>query len=105
MVSDYESSISRMKLGHLIISNLHNINTWIPGLFLPSSGQMLAAMGRRVVLCCVLVVLGFALTCSAATLYIVGDSSGWDISTNLDTWANGKNFTVGDVLCKFVSFV
>lgn len=40
------------------------------------------------------------LTCSAATLYTVGDNSGWDISTNLDTWANDKTFLVGDVLCK-----
>lgn len=39
-------------------------------------------------------------TCSAATLYTVGDTSGWDISTNLDTWANDKTFLVGDVLCK-----
>ncbi|OAY48088.1 stellacyanin [Manihot esculenta] len=44
-----------------------------------------------------LVILCFALT-SAATNYIVGDSSGWDISTDLDTWAQGKNFVVGDVL-------
>ena len=55
------------------------------------------------VLGCVLVVLGFALTCSAATFYTVGDSSGWDISTDLDTWAKDKKFIVGDVLCKFAS--
>ncbi|KAF2321339.1 hypothetical protein GH714_040408 [Hevea brasiliensis] len=44
-----------------------------------------------------LVILCFVLT-SAATTYIVGDNSGWDISTDLDTWAQGKNFVVGDVL-------
>ncbi|KAG5607751.1 hypothetical protein H5410_029243 [Solanum commersonii] len=32
------------------------------------------------------------------TNYIVGDSSGWDISTDLDTWLVGKKFMVGDVL-------
>lgn len=60
-------------------------------------------MEKGVVLGCVLVVLGFALTCSAATYYTVGDSSGWDISTDLDTWAKDKKFIVGDVLCKFAS--
>ncbi|KAJ9678710.1 hypothetical protein PVL29_020791 [Vitis rotundifolia] len=55
-------------------------------------------MGKGVVLSCVLVVLGLALTCSVATVYTVGDSSGWDISTNLDTWVADKKFIVGDVL-------
>ncbi|WVY98433.1 hypothetical protein V8G54_030584 [Vigna mungo] len=36
-------------------------------------------------------------TCSATT-YTVGDSSGWDISTNIDTWIADKKFKVGDVL-------
>ena len=62
---------------------------------------ILSGMGKGIVLGCVLVVLGFALTCSAATLYIVGDNAGWDISTDLDTWAQDKKFVVGDVLCKF----
>ncbi|KAK7356507.1 hypothetical protein VNO80_15780 [Phaseolus coccineus] len=35
--------------------------------------------------------------CSATT-YTVGDSSGWDISTNLDTWIADKMFKVGDAL-------
>ncbi|ERN01118.1 stellacyanin [Amborella trichopoda] len=34
----------------------------------------------------------------AATTYTVGDSSGWDVSTNLDSWAVGKTFIVGDIL-------
>ncbi|EEF51625.1 mavicyanin [Ricinus communis] len=38
-----------------------------------------------------------ALTC-AATTYMVGDTSGWDISTDLPTWAHDKQFLVGDVL-------
>ncbi|KAK9075387.1 hypothetical protein SSX86_003710 [Deinandra increscens subsp. villosa] len=44
-----------------------------------------------------LIAFGFATTSDANT-YIVGDSSGWDISTNLDTWEQGKKFVVGDVL-------
>ncbi|KAJ7974853.1 Blue copper protein [Quillaja saponaria] len=39
----------------------------------------------------------FITTCNATT-YTVGDTSGWDISTNLDAWTNDKKFTVGDVL-------
>ncbi|XP_059461661.1 stellacyanin [Corylus avellana] len=45
----------------------------------------------------VLLILSLALTC-AATTYVVGGNSGWDISTDLDTWATGKTFFVGDVL-------
>ncbi|GLT83931.1 hypothetical protein SLE2022_021940 [Rubroshorea leprosula] len=35
---------------------------------------------------------------SNATTYTVGDTSGWDISTSLDSWTTGKIFKVGDVL-------
>ncbi|KAL1196812.1 Uclacyanin 1 [Cardamine amara subsp. amara] len=35
--------------------------------------------------------------CNAAT-YFVGDTSGWDISSDLDSWTLGKRFSVGDVL-------
>ncbi|KAM1368288.1 hypothetical protein PS1_001636 [Malus domestica] len=49
------------------------------------------------ILVCVLLVLGFALT-SSATVYTVGDTSGWDISTNLNSWPNDKKFKVGDAL-------
>ncbi|CAJ1976582.1 unnamed protein product [Sphenostylis stenocarpa] len=34
----------------------------------------------------------------SATIYTVGDSSGWDISTNFDTWIADKKFKVGDAL-------
>lgn len=54
----------------------------------------------KLVLVYSLVVLGLAITCNAAT-YMVGDNSGWDISTDLDTWAQGKKFVVGDLLCKY----
>ncbi|KAB2598460.1 mavicyanin-like [Pyrus ussuriensis x Pyrus communis] len=49
------------------------------------------------ILVCVLLVLGFALT-SSATVYTVGDTSGWDISTDLNSWSNNKTFKVGDAL-------
>ncbi|XP_057471390.1 stellacyanin-like [Actinidia eriantha] len=48
-------------------------------------------------LVCVLAIFGLALTCKA-TVYTVGDNSGWDISTDLDTWAMDKRFVVGDML-------
>ncbi|XP_042503519.1 blue copper protein-like [Macadamia integrifolia] len=37
------------------------------------------------------------LTCSA-TLYTVGDTSGWDVSTDLNSWVKNKTFNVGDSL-------
>ncbi|MCL7049342.1 hypothetical protein MKW94_023665 [Papaver nudicaule] len=44
-------------------------------------------------------VFGLAvITCEAATTYTVGDISGWDISTDLDSWVQDKTFAVGDVL-------
>lgn len=42
-------------------------------------------------------ILGFSSTCTATT-YMVGDNSGWDISTDLSSWTAGKQFHVGDVL-------
>lgn len=45
-----------------------------------------------------MIIAGFALRSCTATTYIVGDSSGWDISTDLDTWSQGKRFFVGDLL-------
>ncbi|XP_058086157.1 stellacyanin-like [Magnolia sinica] len=44
-----------------------------------------------------LIGLGLVLTCTA-TVYPVGDTAGWEISTDFDSWAKGKNFKVGDVL-------
>ncbi|MCD9639129.1 hypothetical protein HAX54_023483 [Datura stramonium] len=46
----------------------------------------------------VVLILSLIICSSSATNYIVGDSSGWDISTDLDTWLVGKRFKVGDVL-------
>lgn len=56
------------------------------------------------ILVCVLLVLGFALT-SSATVYTVGDTSGWDISTDLNSWSNNKTFKVGDALCKYTYII
>ncbi|XP_010693462.2 stellacyanin-like [Beta vulgaris subsp. vulgaris] len=33
-----------------------------------------------------------------ATMYTVGDTAGWDISSDLDSWVTGKRFVAGDVL-------
>ncbi|CAO2838919.1 unnamed protein product [Amaranthus hypochondriacus] len=33
-----------------------------------------------------------------ATTYMVGDTAGWDISSDLDSWVADKRFVVGDVL-------
>ncbi|KAG0454092.1 hypothetical protein HPP92_025396 [Vanilla planifolia] len=33
-----------------------------------------------------------------ATVYVVGDTAGWDISTDLASWPGGKIFKLGDVL-------
>lgn len=56
----------------------------------------------KLILLCLLAIFCFALTSHAAT-YIVGDTSGWDISTDLDSWATNKTFHVGDALRKCFS--
>lgn len=52
--------------------------------------------------CVLVVIFGFAFIRCNATTYIVGDTSGWDISTDLDTWSQGKRFFVGDVLGNYI---
>ncbi|XP_051142855.1 stellacyanin-like [Andrographis paniculata] len=42
-------------------------------------------------------VLSCAYLCRA-TVHTVGDNSGWDISTDLDSWSKDKTFSVGDTL-------
>lgn len=44
------------------------------------------------------------ITCSATT-YTVGDNSGWDISSNLETWVADKTFKIGDALRKFLNLL
>ncbi|GAV72648.1 Cu_bind_like domain-containing protein [Cephalotus follicularis] len=50
------------------------------------------------VLVCFLVTFGVTLIRTNATTYTVGDNSGWDVSTDLETWPQGKKFYVGDAL-------
>lgn len=92
-------SFSQSKLGHLIIHQYFYKWNFSLLLFLIFSHTLTMAKLPRI-LACVLVVLGFALTSSAST-YIVGDSSGWDTSTDLKSWSSDKKFNVGDVLCKY----
>lgn len=54
-------------------------------------------MAKLFIFFAVLLLLQGLLKCSA-TVYIVGDSAGWDISTNLDSWSKDKTFSVGDTL-------
>ncbi|KAI3458368.1 hypothetical protein Pfo_015031 [Paulownia fortunei] len=53
-------------------------------------------MAKLILISTILLLLN-ALTCSA-TVYTVGDNAGWDISTDLDSWAKDKTFAVGDTL-------
>lgn len=39
-----------------------------------------------------------------ATNYTVGDSDGWELGGNFQSWASSKNFTVGDVLSEYSFF-
>ncbi|WMV31549.1 hypothetical protein MTR67_024934 [Solanum verrucosum] len=55
-------------------------------------------MAKPILFFVVLILISLIICSSSATNYIVGDSSGWDISTDLDTWLVGKKFMIGDVL-------
>ncbi|RWR89953.1 blue copper-like protein [Cinnamomum micranthum f. kanehirae] len=54
---------------------------------------LVRAMGAILVLCCV--------GSGSATVYTVGDSSGWATGVDYTTWISDKTFTVGDKLGKF----
>ncbi|KAL1822846.1 hypothetical protein ACET3Z_009624 [Daucus carota] len=54
-------------------------------------------MAPKLLLIPLVVILCLSSTCTAST-YLVGGTSGWDISTNLDSWTTDKQFNVGDVL-------
>ncbi|XWS47717.1 hypothetical protein CRYUN_Cryun13aG0008200 [Craigia yunnanensis] len=51
----------------------------------------------KLILLWFLAIFCFALTSDAAT-YVVGDTSGWDISSDIDSWVSDKIFKVGDAL-------
>uniref|UniRef100_A0A7N1A352 Phytocyanin domain-containing protein n=1 Tax=Kalanchoe fedtschenkoi TaxID=63787 RepID=A0A7N1A352_KALFE len=58
-------------------------------------------MGRRtspVAALCLVLAFAAAAVPGLATDYTVGDSAGWAIGTDYDTWASGKTFKVGDNL-------
>lgn len=71
----------------------------MPNFILPKLSASLSFMAKLILLC-FLSIFCFALTSNAAT-YVVGDTSGWDISSDIDSWATDKRFNVGDVLCKY----
>lgn len=57
------------------------------------------AFSNALVLCFFLAILNMALP-SLATVYTVGDASGWVIGGDYSTWASDKTFAVGDSLGK-----
>lgn len=46
-------------------------------------------------------IMALAVPTSLATDYNVGDSAGWSIGTDYDTWAKDKTFKVGDNLGQY----
>lgn len=48
-----------------------------------------------------LFMMSLSLGCVTGTIYTVADSSGWDISSDLDSWVQPKTFVVGDSLREF----
>ncbi|XP_073144378.1 stellacyanin-like [Henckelia pumila] len=52
-------------------------------------------MAKRIVFLICTILLPFY---TVATTYTVGDNSGWDISTDLDSWPKDKTIMVGDTL-------
>ncbi|KAJ9166534.1 hypothetical protein P3X46_021274 [Hevea brasiliensis] len=56
----------------------------------------MASFGSGVV--CAIFVLISMVVPSLATVYTVGDSTGWTMGTDYSTWTSGKTFTVGDSL-------
>ncbi|RLN04594.1 blue copper protein-like [Panicum miliaceum] len=54
-------------------------------------------MASRSALIALLVAVSCAAAASAVT-FTVGDTQGWNLGVDYDTWARGKNFSVGDTL-------
>nr|GEV41683.1 blue copper protein [Tanacetum cinerariifolium] len=90
LVSNQEKSPYLLSHRSLKASQLHSVRQMESHCIINMAKQL-------VVLVLGLIAFRFALTSNANT-YIVGDNSGWDISTNLDTWKTGKKFVEGDVL-------
>lgn len=60
-------------------------------------------MASRSALIALLVVVSCAAAASAATI-TVGDTSGWKLGFDYDTWASGKTFSAGDQLGAYSVF-
>ncbi|KAF2299729.1 hypothetical protein GH714_002893 [Hevea brasiliensis] len=58
---------------------------------------MAMASFRSGVVCAIFVLISMVVP-SLATVYTVGDSTGWTMGTDYSTWTSGKTFTVGDSL-------
>jgi hypothetical protein len=49
----------------------------------------------------ILAILAILVPLILATEFVVGDHKGWTINFDYQAWAEGKEFHVGDKLCKF----
>ncbi|KAI4366556.1 hypothetical protein MLD38_022419 [Melastoma candidum] len=58
---------------------------------------MAGVVGHVVVIACAALILQLAVLTSA-TVYTVGDTSGWAMGVDYTTWTSGKTFKVGDNL-------
>lgn len=54
-----------------------------------------------IILCLMAVMGSVCVPISLATDYTVGESAGWSLGTDYDSWASGKTFSVGDTLSKY----
>lgn len=59
----------------------------------------MASFGLRVV--SLTLVLYLVMPISSATVYTVGDTSGWSLGMDYSTWAGDKTFVVGDSLGQY----
>ncbi|CAF1696651.1 unnamed protein product, partial [Brassica oleracea] len=62
-------------------------------------GSIMEKTSKKLFIFNLCIIFGILVTrrCNATT-YFVGDTSGWDISSDLESWPLGKRFSVGDVL-------
>lgn len=57
-------------------------------------------MGSIMIAMAVLIAAADVKWADAQEHHVVGGDRGWDISTDLDSWADGKIFRVGDNICE-----
>lgn len=58
----------------------------------------------RTVIMALAIAATMAVELAMAINYTVGDSGGWEIGPNFQSWASSKSFTIGDVL-SYYSFL